>query len=194
MHNLATENTAQNKQTALIHATAPAGDEQRVATILDAIQERLGFVPDGLRLYSLSPPLLETFVSNIGYFNMGGTQLPPTLTAMIRYQVSWDAGCSFCVDMNEGFLTNMGLDLDTIRATRNNPDAVPFDEKEKSLLKLALKSVDTPEDVSEADMNAVRQKGWDDRAIFDAVAQAANNRAFNIILRTFKIEHQGALA
>jgi hypothetical protein len=26
------------------------------------------------------------------------------------------------------------------------------------------------------------------------VAQAANNRAFNLVLRTFKIEHQGSLA
>lgn len=180
-------------QTALVNPVVPAGDEEKVASILDAIAERIGFVPDGLRLYSFSPPLLEAFVSNIGYFSMGGTELPPTLTAMIRYQVSWDAGCSFCVDMNEGFLVNMGLDLDSIRASRDNPDTVPFDEKDKALLTLALKSIATPDAVDAADLDKVRQKGWSDRAIFDAVTQAANNRAFNYVLRTFKIEHQGAL-
>ena len=183
-----------NKEAALIHPTVPAGDEARVAAILGAIEERLGFVPDGLRLYSISPPLLESFVNNIGYFNMGGTQLSPQLTAMIRYQISWDAGCHFCIDMNEGFLTSMGLELDSIRATRDNPDAVPFDEKDKTLLKLAIKSVAAPETVSESDLETVRDQGWNDRAIFDAVAQAASNRAFNTILRTFNIEHQGALA
>ncbi len=190
MQNLATKETP----TALIHAQVPAGDEVKVTAILDAIKERVGFVPDGLRLYGISPPLLESFVSNVGYFSMGGTPLPPTLTAMIRYQVSWDAGCSFCVDMNEGFLANMGLDLDSIRGSRGNPDAAPFTNKEKTLLKLAIKSVKSPDAVSKADLDKVRQQGWDDRAIFDAVAQAANNRAFNTVLRTFKIEHQGSLA
>ena len=189
MQNLAKKET----QTALVNPVAPVGDEEKVASILGAIEEHLGFVPDGLRLYSFSPPLLESFVSNIGYFSMGGTELPPTLTAMIRYQVSWEASCGFCVDMNEGFLVNMGMDLDIIRNTRDNPDAAPFSEKEKALLKLAIKSVETPEEISSADMDEMHSKGWSDRAIFDAVVQAANNRAFNYVLRTFNIEYQGAL-
>lgn len=178
----------------LIYPQAPAGEEARVAEILGNIEKHVGFVPDGLRLYSISPPLLETFVGNIGYFNMGGSPLPPILTAMIRYHVSWDAGCSFCVDMNEGFLTNMGVDLDAIRASRNNPDIAPLDEKDKILLKLALKAIDKPEQVNKADMDMAKTKGWGDREIFDAIVQAANNRAFNYVLRSFNIEHQGAFA
>lgn len=190
MENVATNQTEQ----ALIYPNVPKGEEDRVNAVLGNIQEHLGFVPDGLRLYGISPPLLETFVGNIGYFNMGGTQLSPKLTAMIRYQVSWDAGCSYCIDMNEGFLTNMGLDLDTIRATRNNPDAAPLEDNEKAILKLAVKSVESPEDITKSDIDHVRNLGWQDREIFDAVVQAANNRAFNYVLRTFNIEHQGAFS
>jgi alkylhydroperoxidase family enzyme len=178
----------------LISPKIPAGDEERVAAIFTAIQERVGFVPDGLRLYSLSPPLLETFVGNVGYFNGGGTSLPPELTAMIRYLISWQAGCSFCVDMNEGFLINMGKDLDTIRAARNNPELAPLSDKDKALLKLALKAVNSPEFVSKDDLDQARCQGWQERDLFDAVVQAASNRAFNIVLRTFKVEHQGAYA
>jgi alkylhydroperoxidase family enzyme len=188
------ENLASNTNvTALLHPEVPKGDEEKVDAILGAIEERVGFVPDGLRLYSISPPLLETFVGNIGYFNAGGTELPPTLSAMIRYQVSWNADCRFCIDMNEGFLTNLGLALDDIRASRDNPDAAPLPENEKVLLKLAIKAVQEPEAVSEVDIDLARQAGWSDRAIFDAVAQAASNRAFNYVLRTFNIEHQGSL-
>ena len=188
------ENVAINQtEQALLSPEIPPGEEARVSAILDNFQEHLGFVPDGLRLYSFSPPLLESFANNIGYFNMGGTQLPPPLTAMIRYQVSWDAGCSFCVDMNEGFLTNMGMKLEDIRASRNNPDAAPLSDNEKAILKLAVKAVEQPEDISKEDIEYVRNKGWKDREIFDAVVQAANNRAFNYVLRTFNIEHQGVL-
>lgn len=185
--------TSPNNPQPLIVPQIPAGEEARVAGILDAIQRRIGFVPDGLRLYSLSPALLESFVGNVAYFN-GGSRLRPMLTAMIRYLVSWQSKCSFCIDMNEGFLTNMGLDLDEIRAARANPDAAPLPPEEKELLKIALKAVEHPDSVTLADVVKARTQGWQDRDIFDAVVQAANNRAFNLVLRTFNIEHQGAFA
>jgi len=190
MQNTATKNMEQ----ALIYPQAPSGEEERVNGILGNIEKHLGFVPDGLRLFSISPPLLETFVGNIGYFNMGGTQLPPTLTAMIRYQVSWDVGCNYCIELNEGFLSNLGVNLDDVRASRGNPEAAPLSEKEKALLMLAIKSVEAPDEVNQSDMDKVKKQGWGEREIFDAVVQAANNRAFNYVLKTFNIEHQGVFS
>lgn len=187
------QNIAEHQmETALITPQVPVGEEERVDAIFNNIQQHIGFVPDALRLYSISPPLLETFVGNVGYFNMGGTQLPPVLTAMIRYLGSWQASCSYCVDLNEGFLSNLGIDLDVIRSARDNPDMAPLEEKDKTLLKLALKAVTSPDEVNSADIDNARQQGWGDREIFDAVAQAANNRALNYILRTFNVEHEGA--
>ena len=180
-----------DKDLPLISPVVPAGEEDRVTEVLEAVEQHIGFVPDGLRLYSFSPPLLETFVGNISYFN-GGTELAPTLMAMIRYLVSWQGECEYCIDLNEGFLVNMGLELDAIRAARSNPEAAPLAENEIALLLLALKSVNTPEAVNQQDIVSVREKGWSDRNIFDVVVQAANTRSFNLILGTFKLEHQGA--
>ena len=177
----------------LITPHAPVGQEDHVAGMLGAMEAHLGFVPDGLRLYSFSPPLLETFIGNVSYFN-GGTSLDPRLMAMIRYLVSYRAKCGFCIDLNETFLSNMGVDLDLARASRDNVDAAPLPARERILLKLALKSVSDPEDICATDLDAARAEGWTDRDIFDVVVQAANNRAFNNVLRTFKIEHQGAFA
>ena len=182
-----------NSDKPLINPQIPAGDENRVATIFDSVKQHMGFVPDGLKLYSVSPPLLETFIGNISYFN-SGERLTPTLMAMIRYLVSAEAKCQFCVDMNEGFLTNMGLDLDVIRAARHAPETAPVTDKEKLLLKIALKSVSTPESVDAHDIKAAKEQGWTERDIFDVVAQAASNRAFNYVLRSFKVESQGVFA
>ena len=179
--------------TPLLNPQAPHGEEARVDAVFDAIQKHLGFVPDALRLYSFSPPLLESFVGNVSYFN-SGERLPPSLMAMIRYLVSWEAKCHFCIDMNEGFLTNMGLDLDAVRAARGKPDAAPIPAKEKPLLMIALKAVNDPDSVAEEDIQAARAQGWTERDIFDVVAQAASNRAFNYVLRTFNVESQGAFA
>ena len=177
----------------LIYPKTPAGEEERVNAIFSGIEQHLGFVPDGLKLYSLSPPLLEAFLGYVGYFNQGGTPLPNGLPAMIRYLSAWEYGCSFCVDMNEVFLTSMGFDLDEVRAARNNLDLAPFEQKERALLKLALKAVDAPDEVTQTDMDKAYDYGWSDRDIFDAVTQAASNRAFSIVLKTFNIDHQGVL-
>ncbi len=178
---------------ALIQPKAPAGEEEKVAGMLGAMEQHLGFLPDGLKLYSFSPPLLETFIGNISYFN-SGSRLDPRLMAMIRYLVSWQANCSYCIDLNETFLAGMGVDLAAVRAARNNVDAAPLPLRELQLLKFALRSVNDPDHISDTDLALLRDEGWTDRDIFDVVVQAANNRAFNNILRTFKIEHQGAFA
>ena len=177
----------------LLIPQAPAGEEGRVDAVFGAIKQHIGFVPDGLRLFSFSPALLESFVGNISYFN-SGERLTPSLMAMIRYLVSWESKCHFCIDMNEGFLTGMGLDLDAIRAARNNPEVAPLPEKEKPLLRIALKSVNDPESVNDKDIQAAKAQGWSDRDIFDVVAQATSNRALNYVLRTFKVESQGAFS
>jgi alkylhydroperoxidase family enzyme len=177
----------------LLDPVPPQGQEARVEAVFDAVKQHIGFVPDALRLYSFSPPLLENFVGNISYFN-SGERLAPSLMAMIRYIISNAAQCSFCIDLNEGFLTNMGLDLDTVRKARANPDLAPLPEREKTLLKIAVNAIDHPDRVGAAEIQAAKGQGWSERDIFDVVVQAANNRALNHVLRALKVEAQGAFA
>jgi hypothetical protein len=88
-----------NDSKALLNPTPPVGEEARVTAVFKMAEEMIGFVPAGMRLYGISPPLLETFA---------------------------------------------------------------------------------------------RTAGWADREIFDAVLQAASNRAFNFALKTFNVKSQDA--
>lgn len=175
----------------LLIPSTPAGQEETVSTVFAQIREELGFVPDAIRLYSISPPLMEAFLGYVMYFR-GHERLSQVLTAMIRYLVSERARCQFCIDLNEGFLTRLGVDLDAVRAARVDLDQAPVDERERVLLRIAVTAMERPDDIGESDMRAARDAGWTDRDIFDAVAQAASNRSLNLILRTFKVEQQGS--
>ena len=180
-------------QPALLSPIAPKGEEQRVEAVFEMARQHLGFIPDGLRLFALSPTLLETFFTNVGYFQ-NGTNLSPLLTTMIRYLVSSKAKCQFCIDMNEGFLNQMGIDIDTARAARANLALAPVTDNERILLNIALRTVNDPDSVNQDDMDTAHAAGWSDHDIFDASAQASNNRAFNYLLRTFNIESQGVFS
>ncbi len=178
---------------ALIDPQPPASDARQVEAVFAMIEESLGFVPDGLRLYGVSPPLLKSFVTAIGHFR-GQDRLSQELLATIRYLSASRNHCEFCIDFNEAILLQLGKDQSAIRASRDNPDAAPLPESEKALLKLALDALEDADAIDAARLDGLRQQGWRDRDIFEAVYVAANNRAFTTVLKTFGIHKQGQLS
>jgi len=177
----------------LINPQVPTEDADKVAVIFKGIEEHLGFIPDGLRLYSISPPLLETFVGTVGYF-MSHPELSQELLAMIRYLVSTKSNCSFCMDFNKSILINLGKTPEQLQAARENASNAPLTDSEIILLNIALAAIDNPEGVSKSDIEKAQGAGFTERNIFDAVVIASNNKAFTHVLRTFKVEQQGSFA
>lgn len=177
----------------LINPTTPSDDEKRVGAIFAAVEKSLGFVPDGLKLYAISPPLLESFVGAIGYFR-AHERLSQELLAFIRYVTSSRNRCNFCIDFNEGILLQLGKTVEAIHATGDDPGNAPLEVAEKALLQFALDSQEQPEKIDRSRIDALRSLGWEERDMFDAVYVAANNRAFTSLLKTFNVDHQGALA
>jgi alkylhydroperoxidase family enzyme len=179
-----------NESAARIDLTPPAGEEAMVAQIIAPFEQMLGRVPGGLQLLGISPPVLQHYAGTIGYY-MAHSKLSATLLTFIRYLVSWRGDCDYCVDLNEAFLVNGGLDLDTVRATRDDPQRVPLEEREKTLLQLALDAVDHPESITAERIDALRAQGWSDRDMLDAVWHANLNRAFGRTAETFGLPPDG---
>lgn len=170
-----------------------AEEQAQIDAVLKAVKELLGFVPAALQLYSVSPPVLHGFASVVGYFRTHET-LPQGLLAMIRYLASDAAGCRYCVSMNETILTQtLGLDLERIRAARDDLELAPLPANEMPLLRLALKGVDNSDAVSADDLDAAKAEGWTDRDCFEVIAMAAQNRSLNLVLKSFDLEEEGDL-
>lgn len=175
----------------LLQPSVPVEEEESINTIFNQIEERFGFVPDGVRLYGTSPVLLESLLTGASYF-LQHSGINQTLLALIRYLTSDNIGCSFCISFNEGILLQLGLDIETIRSISDDPAKAPLEEREKALLAFALKAVTEPESVNRADVDHLRTLGWTEQEIFEVVVMAANTRAFNLVLKTFKVREQGA--
>lgn len=175
----------------LIDPVIPEKEQRLADKIFSGVEERLGYVPAGLRLYGISPHLLPSFSSAVGYF-MGHERLSQKLLSFIRYLVSSEANCRFCIDFNQGILLSLGVTEQELQEARSNPRAAPLEERE--LLHIALTAVDNPEAIDETRVSAAREIGCSDRDIFEAVYIASNNRAFTTVLKTFNLEHQEAFA
>lgn len=86
----------------------------------------------------------------------------------------------------------LGTTQEQLQATLEEIGNAPLNENEKALLSFTMKSLNEPENITREDLQTVRDRGFTDRNIFDAVVAAVNNRAFTTVLKTFDVIRQGA--
>jgi len=175
-----------------IDATPPSDAQEKVASLLAPFDAMFGRAPDALRMLAVSPSILENYIHNIGYF-IQHPRLSPALTGMIRYLASASGGCTYCVNLNEQILLSNGVSLEAIRGARENPQKAPLEAREKALLGLVVKAVNTPHDVTAEDVDEARAHDWSDGDIFDALYHGHSARAFGSLLDSLNLQQEGVL-
>jgi len=141
-----------------------------VAEIYKPMQEALGLVPAPLQLLSASPELLKAMAPVRAYY-MKHPTLKPGLLALIRLLVAEELQYNYCVSLNRNILKMMGIsDDDQLAAIMADPSKAPLEEKEKAMLEVVLKTATKPETVQEGDIQRLRDLGWQDSDILDAMS------------------------
>ena len=173
----------------MISTVSPEQASGGVAQVYGQIEQAFGRVPNGMRLFSSSPALLEQNWQQLGYY-MQHPRLSFPLLAFIRMLVSERHECSYCIGMNESLLINMGgFSAEEVLAARRNPADAPLPEKEKTMLLTVLKTVETPKALDKVALDRLRALGWEDGDILDAVYHGARNVAADIMFNAFKVEN-----
>jgi alkylhydroperoxidase family enzyme len=169
---------------------APSQADGVVAATYTQIENAIGRVPAAFQLYSLSPELLRQQWEFLGYYLKHPALSGPWL-AFLRLSISREIRCNYCIGLNGGLLINRyGWTAEQLAAAKQDLNSAPFNEKEKVLLRYCLDAVQNLGRVDPARLDALRQLGWTDRDIFDAVTHAARNVAADIIFNTFGLENE----
>lgn len=159
----------------------------KVREIYDAVMKKIPFIPKPLQLMSASPALLDSYVNTMSYY-MKHPSLSPLLQAHIRLLVAMNIDYPYCVDLNTNMLKMLGeLSDEQIAAVRRDPREAALPDKDKALLLLTLKAVSTPEEVTSTDLDELREIGWKDSDIFDAVNHAVSMVSTGILFNAFKM-------
>ena len=173
----------------IISTVAPEQATGRVAEIYGQVEQAWGRVPNTFRLYSASPGTMDMQWQYVSYYFAHPTLSFPLLAA-IRMLVSQDNDCEYCIGMNEAMLIERaGFTAEQTAAAKSNPSALPLPEKEVAMLLFVLKATREPKAVTANDLAALREQGWGDSDIFDAVNHGARNVAVDIVFNAFKIEN-----
>jgi uncharacterized peroxidase-related enzyme len=151
-----------------IRQTDPAHATDKTKRLFDAVQARLGFVPNLMRVFGNSPAALEAYLNFSGALTRG--VLPAQLREQIALAVSEINGCGYCLSAHTLSAGKAGLSHEDILAARRSTAA---NDKSDAALKLARTVALQRGHIADADLQNARSAGLNDAEIVEIVQHVA---------------------
>jgi hypothetical protein len=172
---------------ALIETVLPEKAEGPIKEAYDMFKQRIGVVPKPMEMMSVSPAFFDVQLKRIQYLSTHPT-LSFSLLAHIRYLVARNLDYKYCLDFNELILKKQGLSETDIRNLEADPTNALLEEKEKSLLEFVVRAVKAPASTTAQDIEHLKEQGWEDRDIFDALSQGVSMIDHSIMMQVFQMD------
>ncbi|HKS96671.1 MAG TPA: peroxidase-related enzyme [Terriglobia bacterium] len=154
-----------------------AGD--RLAPVYQKIRDSFGFVPNYFKALGARPELILTHLDLSERVTADGA-LPRGVKERLGIVVSGINASSYCVAVHMEILHKLGVERSLGRTLAVNYPQAAVEEREQALYRFADQLTTRPGDVGQVDVDAVKQAGWDDAAVVEAVLAVAY---FNFINR-----------
>ena len=150
--------------------------------LLDPIHKAFGATPNMFRAVAHSPAALKSMWGSFGA--LGSGVLGAALGEQIAVAVANRNQCHYCLAAHTALGGKAGLGADTLRLAQQGQSE---DSRTQAALDFALRLVDTRGQVSENDLQDLRQAGFDDEAVVEIVAHVALNLFTNYVNIAFAV-------
>ena len=158
-----------------------ANSEQKA--LFDAIQGKLGMVPNFLRVLGNSPVALNAFLGLYGVAGAGS--LDPLTRERIALAVAEQNACQYCVSAHTAIGGQAGLSGAEMQANRAGTSQ---DAKAAAAVKFARALVEHKGGVSTEEITEVRNAGYSDADLAEIIMHVGMNLITNIIGRSSRVE------
>ncbi len=159
-----------------IPALVPDTATGKSKTLLDAVQKKLGRVPNLMRTLANAPAALD------GYLAFSGALAAGALDAKVREQIALTVAeanlCDYCLAAHTAIGGMVGLSTDDVAKARQ---ATATNAKTQAILKLARSIVVNRGDLTDNDLAAARAAGISDGEILETTANVALNILTNYV-------------
>lgn len=149
---------------------ADAALEEDTRRYFDKCVEKLGFVPNVLAAYRFDAAKLRAFTAMYNDLMLAPSSLTKLEREMIAVVVSSANRCYYCLTAHGAAVRQLSGDAVLGEMLVMNWRSAPLPARERALLAFAHKLTVTPAEVGDADREALRAAGFDDRAIWDAAS------------------------
>ena len=153
-----------------IQSINPASATGKAKELLDAVQSKLGLVPNMTKAMASSPAVLD------GYLALSGALSKGALNAKTREQIALTVAetksCDYCLAAHSAIGKMVGLSAEQIVDSRRGTSVDP---KSEAIVRFARQVVEEKGRVSNEEIAQVRDAGLDDGGIAEIVANVALN-------------------
>jgi uncharacterized peroxidase-related enzyme len=146
------------------------------AATLGAVKAKLGMVPNMFRTFARSPATLNGYLSLSDA--LGGGALSAAQREIVALAVGQANTCGYCLAAHSVIGKGAGLDQAAIQAARRGAGVNPRDA---ALAKFARQLTETRGVVSDADVAAFKQAGFDDGVVIEVIGLVALNTLTNYV-------------
>jgi uncharacterized peroxidase-related enzyme len=147
--------------------------DEETRTLLGKARRNVGFLPNVFAAYSLRPEKLRRWIRHFNEIMRGDSPLTPAERELIGVVVSAENRCIYCVLSHGAELRKLLEDPMLADQTAIDYRRARLDERTRAMLDYAIKLTRTPVECSAADVQALRDLGFSDEAIFDIAETAA---------------------
>lgn len=163
----------------LIDTVTASGD---CKALLEQIHAAFGTTPNMFLAVANSPAALKSMWGSFGA--LGDGVLPAKLSEQIAVAVADRNGCEYCLAAHTALGRSAGASADELTAAQMGESADP---KTAAALRFALKLVNERGQVGKADVQALRDAGFDDQHIVEILAHVALNLFTNYVNVAFAV-------
>ena len=166
----------------------PDQAEGKRAELYQQIEQKIGYLPNAFKMLAVSETVARNQLDFIDW-SQSHPSLSPKFSAILRLLVSREKECNYCIDANTAILQNyFSVTPAQLEALKQNPGDAPLDEREKALLVFVLDAVENSLGVTSADIEALRELGWSDAEILEALYQGAYQVTIDILFNAFNVQ------
>ena len=156
----------QEKAKPILDKTVTLGDIFK----LMAIDEKIYFATDNM---------VQTYL-------LEETYLSYEIKEAIALLISQENGCKMCVDVHKSIAKMLGLSEDKIAQILQGVEAMDTEDKNKDLLHFCIKSAQKDNyKTTQADIDAIKAKGFSDHEILEAIAITGYFNYINTLSNVF---------
>jgi uncharacterized peroxidase-related enzyme len=163
---------ADTERLARLHVPDEEDVPKEVKELWAGPRERLGFVPNVLRVFALRPRHLLAWWAYYDELLRGESGLTKAQREMIAVVVSVTNRCHYCIVSHSAALRKLTKDPDFVDRLATGYKYAELDQRDRTMLDFAVKLTEASDRCGDEDLEALRDAGWNDEEIMD-IAQVA---------------------
>lgn len=160
--------------------SATVSDDRKA--LLDQVGKALGATPNMFKAVANSPAALKSMWGSFGA--LGGGVIGAKLGEQIAVAVADRNACEYCLAAHTALGRKAGVSAEVMAAAQRGESSDPATA---AVLTFALKLVNERGNVSEADVQAIRQAGFNDEQLMEILAHVALNLFTNYVNVAFAV-------